>query len=225
MAATAGCAGIAAQRQRYRTALWAATALLCLALAAGTLARNRVWSDELAMWQDVLEKSPNKARIQFNVGFIYFRKFMPETALPYLVRALELDPSVDRHWYTMNAAISMISKYKGRCSPGYEYFKNFEEVNPIYRKSWSALSDNNLGLAYEYLGNLDRARENYRKALALNESLDLAWYNLSLLAASQKDIATAESSLVKLRAINPKLAQDATKTIRESMPSVQLKTQ
>jgi tetratricopeptide (TPR) repeat protein len=226
MAATAGCAGIAAQRQRYRTALWAATALLCLALAAGTLARNRVWSSELALWQDVLEKSPNKARARFAIGELYCRNLMPEKALPYLVRTLEIDPRREKHWMILNTAIMQLGRYKGRASAGMEYYvASAVKVDPNHKSQWLALSYNNLGLAYEHLGNRYLARESYHKAVTVNPSLDLAWYNLSLLAANQKDTASVESSLEKLRTINPVLAQDATKTIREQMHSVQPKAQ
>jgi tetratricopeptide (TPR) repeat protein len=223
MAATAGCAGIAAQRQRYRTALWTATVLLCLALAAGTLARNRVWSDVMVLWQDALKKSPNKARPWYSVGVAYFRRYMPETALPYLVRAVELEPGTTNYWITLNETISVISKFEGRSSDDMQYHAAVDAVNKQYLVPWTAICYNNLGLAYEHLGNRYLARENYHKAVTVNPSLDLAWYNLALLAASQKDTASVESSLENLRAINPVLAQNATKTIQEQMHSVQPK--
>ena len=217
--ATAACVGgIASYGRRYRTTLWAAIILLCFVLMASTIARNRKWSNEMVLWQDVLEKSPSKARPNYSVGLLYYRKYLPEKALPHLVRALELDSAKQKHWNTLNAAVSLIKKYEGRCSAGEEY----HTVDPKHRNQWLANSYNNLGLAYEHLGNRYLARENYQKAVTANPSLDLAWYNLALLAARQKDTATVATSLKRLGAINPQREQDAAKTIRGEAHSIQL---
>ncbi|MGB9080447.1 MAG: tetratricopeptide repeat protein [Desulfuromonadaceae bacterium] len=217
MAAAACIAGIAAHRQRYRKSLWAATVLLCLVFTVSTIARNRIWSSEMALWQDVLEKSPNKARGRYSVGILYFRNTLPEQALPYLVRAVELHSGKEKHWVALNSTISILARYEGRCSSSKEYHL----VAPEDRKPWWANSYNNLGLAYEFLGNLYLARENYLKAVTINPSLDLAWYNLALVAAHQNDTPTVASSLEKLRTINPLLEQAAAKTIREQLRSGQ----
>jgi tetratricopeptide (TPR) repeat protein len=218
MATAAGLGGIAAYERRYRTAFWVAIMLLCFVLMASTIARNRIWSNELVLWQDVLEKSPNKARASYSVGLLYYRKYLPEKALPHLVRALELDSVRQKHWNTLNTAVSLIKMYEGRCSAGEEY----DTVDPEHRYRWLANSHNNLGLAYEHVGNRYLAGVNYQKAADINPTLDLAWYNLALLAARRNDTATVATSLEKLRVINPQLGQDAAKTIREEANSVQL---
>ena len=43
-------------------------AALCLVLAAALWARNAVWESNLALWQDVVAKSPRKARAHVNFG-------------------------------------------------------------------------------------------------------------------------------------------------------------
>jgi tetratricopeptide (TPR) repeat protein len=172
------------------------------------------------MWQDVLEKSPNKARVRYNVGFLYFKKVMPEKALPYLVRALEIDSREEKYWITLNSAISILGEYEGRCSAGKEYHTTYDKVDPAFKKPWLALSYNNLGLAHEHLGNIYLARENYQKAVTVNPSLDLAWYNLTLVSARQNDTPNVATSLKILRTINPQLEQDAVKKIQEQQRSV-----
>lgn len=209
-AVTAGLAGFAGHRQRYRAAACAAAVLLPLALAAGTFARNRTWSNELVMWQDVLSKSPDKARAQYSVGLLYYRRFLPEKSLPHLVRALEIESLKEKHWDTLNAAISILRGYSGRSAA----VKEYHEVETGARAAWMAGSYNNLGLAYEHLGNRYLARDNYLKAAAADPSLAVAWYNLALLAARQNDAATVASSLERLRAIAPLLGQQAATTIR-----------
>jgi tetratricopeptide (TPR) repeat protein len=185
-----------------------------------TIARNKYWSDELDLWQDVLVKSPNKARPRFAVGSIYYRKLMPEKALPYLVRALELDSSQKSYWITLNHVIMQLGIYNGRCSDGKEFVIS-DSIDPANRVPWLAISYNNLGLAYEHSGNIYLAQENYKKAVAFNPALDLAWYNLALVSARRNDASTFSNSLKMLRAISPVLEQNAVKAIQEQN-SVQL---
>lgn len=45
-----------------RSIAWAAAGAVVLALGVGTVARNHVWRSPEALWTDVLEKSPGKAR-------------------------------------------------------------------------------------------------------------------------------------------------------------------
>jgi len=222
MVVAAAGAGFAWYRQRYSKAIGTAIILLCLVLTGSTIARNRIWSSELLMWQDVLKKSPNKARPQNFVGVLYFRRFMPEKALPLLVGALEVDSDTERYWTSLNSAIWIIDRFKGRCSEGMEYHTTIDKVDPGYKTPWMAVSYNNLGLAYEYLGNIYLSQKYFQKAVSLNPALDLAWYNLALVAARRNDPATLKSSLDNLKAIAPRLELDAIKTIREQQPSIQL---
>jgi tetratricopeptide (TPR) repeat protein len=218
MAVTAAFAGMAAMRPRYQNALWVALALICIVFSVCTISRNRIWSDEMLLWQDVLKKSPEKARARYNVGLFYSRKFMFEQALPHLVKALELDANQQEYWLALNAALPLLRKYEGRCSAGYEYQSSFVKVDPDNDKPWMANSYNNLGLAYEHLGELSRAQENYLNATAINPALEFAWYNLALIAARRHDDAAVATSLNRLQTINPPLARDVAGKIREQQP-------
>jgi tetratricopeptide (TPR) repeat protein len=169
----------------------------------------------MVMWQDVLEKSPNKSRARYNVGFLYYKSYKIDPALPYLVRAIELDPAPDRYWLTLNAAISLLDKYDGRSSSGMEYLKSMDIIDEQYFIPWKAVSLNNLGLAYESLSNLYLARENYTKATVTNPALDLAWYNLAIVAVHMNDKPAAVAASGKLMAINAQLSAAADKIITE----------
>jgi tetratricopeptide (TPR) repeat protein len=205
---TVACiATFASYWQRSRNVLWAATIMICLVLTASTIARNRKWSSEIVMWQDVLEKSPNKARARHAVGLYYIRKLSPEKALPYLVRALELDSGNEKYWFSLNETIEIIEKHKKQNFDDMKYYSSDDFVKPEHSKQWSAMSYNNLGLAYEHLGNMYSARNNYIKATYADPSFEHAWYNLALLAAYQNDTQTVTSALERLRAINPQQEQ------------------
>jgi Flp pilus assembly protein TadD len=67
----------------------AATALL---LAGATLARNRVWASDLALWTDAASKSPGKARPWFNLGTALAELGRDAEAVEPMRRAVQLDP-------------------------------------------------------------------------------------------------------------------------------------
>ncbi|GAO02300.1 tetratricopeptide repeat protein [Anaeromyxobacter sp. PSR-1] len=73
-----------------RAAALAGIGLACV-LAAATLARNRVWASDVALWTDAAAKSPNKMRPNLNLGtaLVEVRRFR-EAEAP-LRRAAELD--------------------------------------------------------------------------------------------------------------------------------------
>ncbi|MCP5339889.1 MAG: tetratricopeptide repeat protein [Steroidobacteraceae bacterium] len=71
---------------------WIALAALILTLAAATLARNRVYADEIVFWQDVTRKAPHNARAANNLGYAYALTCRDADALAEFERAIGLDP-------------------------------------------------------------------------------------------------------------------------------------
>ncbi len=199
--------GFAAHTRHRRSLLWGVTILGCLALMSATVLRNQVWHNELTMWQDVLAKSPNKPRAQFNVGFHLSKRFQQEAALPYLVRALELDPSPQLYWLSVNGSVSMMATFAGRSTLGLEYQATPETVKPEYMVAWTALSHNNLGLAYEYLGNLQWSRNNFTLATTIDPRFDLGWLNLAIICARMNDRNGYDNAYARLAHLNPTRAK------------------
>ncbi len=74
---------------------------LCLTLACAlifsflTVHRNKVWKDDLTLWSDAVEKSPNKARPVNNRGQVLRKTGYPELALNDFNRAIALD---SKYW-------------------------------------------------------------------------------------------------------------------------------
>lgn len=212
MASTAGIAGFAASRRRYQQILWSLIALLCCILVVATIARNRVWASELGMWQDVVKKSPHKARGWYAVGRIYYTKLMPEKASAHLVKALELDPASEKTWLGLNDAVAIIKRYRGRCTDGYKYY-SLAMVNPAYINLWRAITYNNLGLAYELQDNLPLAQNYYKKSINTYPELDISWANLAVISARLNDASLVANALKRLDTINPGMKQSVAKQI------------
>jgi hypothetical protein len=96
----------------------AVTALVA-ALGAATVARNRVYADEVSFWEDVAAKAPHSPRAHNNLGFALAARCRIAEAEASFLRALEADPDHFR------SAVNLEMLRKGlplgpqgaRCSP------------------------------------------------------------------------------------------------------------
>ena len=70
---------------------------LCLAIVLGgyTIARNRVYYSEIALWEDTVVKSPQNPRAFNNLGYAYFLEGRKEEARNAYRRALQIDPTFE----------------------------------------------------------------------------------------------------------------------------------
>jgi hypothetical protein len=90
-------AGLDVARSRLGERPWravtAAVAVWLLALAAGTVARNLVWSDAVAFWRDAVAKAPGKSRTHQNLGSVYVDRGWLGAALGEYDQAVRLAPN------------------------------------------------------------------------------------------------------------------------------------
>jgi len=70
---------------------------LCLAIVLGgyTIARNRVYHSEIALWEDTIRKSPRNPRAFNNLGYAYYLEGRKEEARNAYRRALQIDPAFE----------------------------------------------------------------------------------------------------------------------------------
>jgi tetratricopeptide (TPR) repeat protein len=202
MAATAGAGWLAARRGWMRTGGWCLLALLAVVLTVATINRNRVWNSELGMWMDVTEKSPDKARARANAGLYFAKRMVNERAVLNFVRAIELDPLNDKNRIYLNQLVTGLEGYDTRAADGMRYQSGLDVVDPGKIVPWRALSFNNMGLAYEFLNRPAQAMQNYISAVSLDPGLDLAWYNMALLAGRQNDAARCRQAAERLEPLN-----------------------
>jgi Flp pilus assembly protein TadD len=204
---TAAAAALAAARRSLRTAAWVALAIICCILTVATIQRNRIWNNDLLLWEDTARKSPNKPRVLANLTAAYLREGQPGKALPVLIRTIELSPGFTDALNNLGTALDSLKKYGGRYDNGRRFIVGTRTVDMRYYNTWFANTRNNLGLVYEYTGNLEKARHYYEAAVTLVPSFDLAWYNLLLMGVRQQDRELAADAYSKLMLINPALAR------------------
>ena len=179
-----------------------------LILSAATWQRNLVWRDGLTLWQDVIAKSPRKARPYNELGKAFFDgKRYPEAIREYR-KSLELAPDFLPAHNNLGAAYqkagnldAAIAEYRAalRLKPDQPEIHN--NLGAAYdKKGWLdqaiveleaalqlkadyAAAHNNLGAAYRKKGRMDEAVKEYRTALRLKPDYASAYNNLGIASA------------------------------------------
>ena len=89
-------------RLLLRPPIFRATAVvLLIAISALTFVRNRAYGSEIALWEDTVSKSPNKARVHNNLGYAYRQANRNEEARSEYAVALQLDPQFLKARYNL----------------------------------------------------------------------------------------------------------------------------
>ncbi len=156
--------------------------LLAPALLAATVARNRVWADEVALWADAAADNPASARAWYGYGeaLRYARRFVE--AAPAYARAAELDPD------DPDARINLgIAKAESGDPDGAR--AAWEAVLRADPRSCAA--HNNLGGLAFRAGRLEEATASYTSALGWCPDDPIAHLNLANLAWERAEVRKA----------------------------------
>ena len=181
--------------------------MISLVLAGATWKRNLVWTNEMTLWEDTTAKQPNNARAWNNLGGEYIKRREARKALSALIKSIELDRSRAAAWNDLGIAIDMMAVYNDRFHRTVEMFDDPRAIEGKTVNRWLGDVNNNLGLAYEIMGDLPNAAENYRNAVGYSPALAIAYFNLGLVSAARKDFEKYSEQVQILRLIDPVLAQ------------------
>ncbi len=156
--------------------------ILILPIGYSALSRNKVWGSSSAFWQDIVDKSPLKARGHNNLGVALCEEGVVDSAIDHYKRAIQLDAHYADPYSNIGVAYSM----KNEIDKGIAAFKGAINIHPNYPE------------AYNNIGTLLLKKQNYVDAeKALNHAIELrpyygkAFYNLGRLYVEKKDDATA----------------------------------
>jgi tetratricopeptide (TPR) repeat protein len=156
-----GRAGAASWRMRAAGAL---LAVLGAAYGAATLARSRVWSDEILLWEDTVAKSPSKLKAHANLGLAYLRQNRMEEARAAFERALEIHPrSAAAH-----ANLGLMHLMRNDPGRAVEELRQALEANPRHLDAHRHLSG-----AYLRLSRFAEAEQAARQGLAIRDDPDI----------------------------------------------------
>ncbi len=196
----------------YQGAVVCVVAALMVMLAVMTFQRNSVWETKLSMWKDVVKKSPGKARVHNNLGFVYNELGLVNEAIKEYRTALMLD----RDYAIGHNNLGSIYYSQGLLEEAAQEFISAIRLKPYYAEAYNNLGNiyysrglikeavreygtairlkpyyaeayNNLGSSYMMLGETDKGIEHYRAALRLRPDLPYTHYSLAL-AYKQKGL-------------------------------------
>ena len=199
---------LAGRSARFSAAGVILAALVVALLAGATVKRNQVWADEITLWQDVTRKAPNRSRPWNNLGYAYLRNTQPQLALKALLRSIAIDPGHADAWNNVGIALEQVGVYAGRFRTSRVMFQSPQDLAPEVFGEWLSLGYNNVGLAYDYLGERANALKYLEKAVRGNPSLAEARYNLGLALLAAGDRPRAREQYEALRQLDPLFAAE-----------------
>ena len=160
--------------------------------------RNRVWKDEITLWTDVIEKSPNKARPYNNRGDDYVEAKQLKEAMSDFNKAIEINPKFVMAHYNRGNVYEKQEKYK-------ESLDDYTTAIRLYPKFHKAYS--NRGNIYKMLGRYDEAIVDYNQSINLEPNYYLAYNNRASVLIMQNKFEEAIADLNKCISLKPDLAE------------------
>jgi tetratricopeptide (TPR) repeat protein len=209
-----------------------AMAAAVVALAAGTVARNRAYASEVTLWADTVAKRPENARAQFNLGAVLLNAGREREAAAALERAVRLEPE---HGEARNALANAWARL-GEFARAWPQYEEAVRLRPGAAKAWydygSALlkagdakgaterleravalrpewaeARNELGNAYFESGDAGRAVEQYEAAIRLEPGLAEARYNAGSACLELGRVAAAVEHFTAAAKLKPQDAE------------------
>lgn len=147
-----------------------AAVFLVLILSLLTVSRNRVWQSEIALWEDVTVKSPDKGRGYGALGHTYQRSGLVDKAELAYRRAMELSPSDHIARNNLGALYLQEKRYE-------EAVKEFSGALRLSARN--EVINFNLGLAFAGMGRLSDAEAAFAEAVRLKPDYRQAAENLA----------------------------------------------
>jgi hypothetical protein len=155
-----------------RRLLITAFGLIVLGFSLQTLARNKVWKDELTLYRVTESCAPDNFRVQYNLGNAYFRSGDVNRALQHTLIAFRLQPDFPQVSYNLG----VIYESMGSREDAEKMYRKATELDPAY-----AIAHNNLAAILYAEGRFGEAQTEWSKAVSLDPGLEQARQGLSLL--------------------------------------------
>jgi tetratricopeptide (TPR) repeat protein len=131
--------------------------------------RNGMWNDEVTLWQDCVNKSPNKARPHNNLGHYLNQRGRLEDAMRHYSEALRIDPGYADAHSNMGHALARLGKHK----EAFHLFSIALSINPRLANAHFGM-----GMALQRLGRIDEAVQHFYQAARIEPDFHEAHYHL-----------------------------------------------
>jgi protein O-mannosyl-transferase len=148
-----------------------AISILLMIVASNTILayeRNKVWKDDLTLWDDNVSKSPNKAGPVLNRGVAYGKLKQWDKSTADYLRAIEINPNYSTAYSNLGINWGNLEQW----DKSIEACSRAIELEPKYIEAYY-----NRGFAYSNLGIRDKAISDYTKAIGIDPKYAIAYYN------------------------------------------------
>jgi Flp pilus assembly protein TadD len=171
--------------KRWRFAL---IGILISIMSLWTYHRAAMWGDDIALWKDVVSKSPEKSRPHNNLGAILRDKNYIRESLPYFEKAVLLDPeNSEAHKSHIDALYRLGRLHEALIS------------SETYVRLWPDKSDGhtNLAIILQNTGRVAEAVKHYERAIELDKNAVRARIYLAQLLFNHRAEAARPIELLK----------------------------
>ncbi|MHC4157873.1 MAG: tetratricopeptide repeat protein [Planctomycetota bacterium] len=168
--------------------------IVTIILCVWTYERNSLWRDPLSLWQDCVNKSPNKARARNGLGRALLSEGKVDEAAAEFRKALAIKPDYFKAHNNLGLALSEAGKTD-------EAIASFNEALAIKYDYYKAY--NNLGLALGQAGKLEEAIVSFNEALKCQPNSADVYNNIGSILRTQGKREEAERYYRKALSINP----------------------
>ena len=169
------------------------------ALGLTAFERNKVWSNEVTLWQDVIKKSPGKARGYLNLGRAYDDLGMYKQAQTYYDLAQAIDPGyADTYASRANMLVhqGLVDAAITECNRALEHSSGLGlQLARIYL---------NRGTAYLMKNLADSAYTDLTRALSYDPGLEQAYFNRAIALVRKSEFQRAIDDYSRSLALEPK---------------------
>ena len=187
--------------ERLRARWVKAEQAVVIALAAAAIVfvglaytRNIVWKSEESLWEDVIRKSPLKARGYNGLGLAYFNRGSYDKAIEAFGKAIALHPAYGVAFNNIGNSYYRAGFYNRAIEA---------QTEAIALEPNNAIFYDNRGLSYSGIGAYDRAFDDFSKAINLDPSYAKSYHNLGFVYHSKGMYRPAIEEYTKAIALDP----------------------
>ncbi|HZV82060.1 MAG TPA: tetratricopeptide repeat protein [Geobacteraceae bacterium] len=169
-------------------------ALALLVLAGTAAARNEVWRDEVSLWEDIVAKSPSKARAHGNLGNAYQSRGRFEDAAREYREVIRLDPKDPG----ARVNLGTICYRQQKWAEAAEWYRQAVSLDP-----GNAAAHYNLGKTLMEEGKLSGAERELREAIRARPDYDPAHNSLGIVYFKMQRYPEALAEIRTAVRLNP----------------------
>jgi len=159
-----------------------------------TYQRNAIWRDEVALWQNNVDRFPDKARTRNNLGIALAERGRIKEAKPHFERALKLEPTYAQAHFNLANVLRTENDLEGAIG----HYQTALRVKKKYPEAHYQI-----GHAYLASGKTDRGVSHLKRAVAINPNFTHAYYDLGRIMQESDKPEEAIDYFLKTLEIDP----------------------